>query len=76
MRRTATVLVAVLIGLVPLIGMSSVAHAAATTATSQSALASTPKPGQFCKKADRGVHRAGLTCRKDPKNSRYSRWYR
>lgn len=42
---------------------------------------SSPRPGQFCSRSSRGdvVHTAAygrLKCKLDPRNGRYSRWYR
>lgn len=71
MRRIVTAVLAAGLVLGPVAG----SHAAPSSVQSV-AQAATPKPGQFCKKADRGVKKAGLVCKADPKNSRYSRWYR
>lgn len=51
------------------------------SASPTSVTSSTARPGQFCKRADRGVQVSTasyglLACRADPANDSYSRWYR
>ena len=48
-----------------------VAALALPIASTAPAEASTPKRGQFCKKADAGKRRAGLVCTKDGSRHRW-----
>ena len=73
---------AVIIALALTGGIAPTVHAAPAPATGISTIvaAGSPRPGQFCARADRGTtvnsSYGRLQCKADPKNDRYSRWYR
>lgn len=82
-NKIASVLAAAALAVGCLIGVAAPASATVGpvgSSVSASVLTASPRPGQFCARADRGdvvkTARYGrLKCKADPNNSRYSRWY-